>query len=289
MDVVVFLVHGQSDSVSDCIDPYVDSFVSHDHRPEIMVIDSTDFPHEWNASKESLSRIYRKHKLKVSFSSRREHARYLNWIDSSAFRYAIDGDSSAGIGAMINMGLLATHGRSAVFIDADTRFEVSSPRASAVAPVIRRFDLIGEMSSGGPSRMGTWGASCTARGGCFYKSKNCNIPPFIPDAGWAQGVPWFLMSRCLPLGLPIDLPWGVKKLTATEALSSSYTPLLDLIHDLVSPGSLVQAADRLTAHLSESEFDDKLVKYVNLLSSWNEVVDRSAILFERGIKFGYKP
>jgi len=227
--------------------------------------------------------------LNVSFLSRREHARYLNWVHFDPFRYAIGGDGLMGVGALVNIGLLATEGRAALFIDADTRFEVSAPGLVLNPPIVRKFDLIGEMSSGGPSRMGTWGMSSTTQGGCFYKSRNCSIPPFIPDAGWAQGVPWFLMSRCIPSELPADLPWAVKKLSPPVGLSSSYVPLLDLIHGLVDPGSMAKAAEKLTAHLAEFDFNDKLVKYVNLLSYWDEVIDRSATLFERGVKLGYKP
>jgi len=287
VDVVVFVVHGQSLDLDDCINPYVDNFILNGHKPELLVLDSTAIPAEANAAKESLSRVCRKYKLDGLFASAREHKRYLRDTDLSALEYAV-GDGTPGVGAMVNMGLLATSGKSALFIDADTRFEVSSSSSLLNPPIVRKFNLIDKMPSE-TSRMGTWGSSCTTQGGCFYRGRHSSLPPFIPDSGWLQGVPWFLMSRCSPSSLPVDLPWAIRKLSPSIGLSSSYTPLFDLIHGLVEPGSLAQAAEKLTDHLSEFDFNDKLVKYVNLLSSWGEVVDRSATLFERGVKLGYKP
>jgi hypothetical protein len=294
VDVVVFVVHGQSSCFGDCIDPYVDSFILNGHRPELMVIDSTDVPAERNAAKESLSRLHRKYRLKVSYSSKREHEKYLASADMPLLRHAVGGGTPE-VGALVNMGLLATGGRSALFIDADTRFEMSSPRLvgdeEALPPIVRRFNLIGEMSGESVSRVGTWGRSCTTSNGCFYKSGACNVPPFIPSLGWGQGIQWLLMKSCAPDSLPTDLPLAVRKLSTLDGLCSEFFPLLDMIIDQVGPGGITDAGAKLEEYLdeSESEFDPDLISYVNLLSSWDECMDYAQDLHGRGVKIAYKP
>jgi len=292
IDVVVFVVHGQSSCFDDCITPYVDSFILNGHRPEILVLDSTDVAVESNASKDSLSRVCRKYKLNGAFASGREHKRYLRKVDCQNLGYAI-GNGSPKVGGLVNMGLLATSSRSALFIDSDTRFEMASSmlitESDPKPPIVRKFDLIGKMSTGGVSRTGTWGVSPSSGNGCFYKSRRCNIPPFIPSHGWGQGVPWFLMRTCDPNSLPLDIPLSVHGMGPVGSLDSLHTPILDLIHGLVGQGSLGAAGDKLLSHLSELEFSEELTKYASLLSSWDECVDHARSLSEQGVKIAYKP
>jgi len=290
VDVVVFVVHGQSSCLDDCMFPYVDSFILNGYRPEILVLDSTGAPAERNAAKESLSRLCRKYKLDGSYASAREHERYLRKVDLPALAYAV---GSPRVGGLINMGLLATAGKSALFINADTRFEVSSPKlvsdGDLPPPIVRKFDLIGKLSGGAVSRVGTWGASCTTSNGCFYRSVACNVPPFIPSAGWGQVVPWFLMKNCG--ALPADLPWAVREMSTPDGLEFKYAPLLDMIGSRVGPGGVADAGATLRAYLEESkvEFSPDLISYVNLLSSWSECMDYARSLHEQGVKIAYKP
>lgn len=292
VDVIVFIVHGQSSCLSDCIGPYVDSFVLNGHIPEVIVLDSTGNPAEANAAKESLARVNRRHKLSVSFASAREHERYLRKVDFQALEYAI-GAGSPEVGAMINMGLLATAGRSALFIDADTRFEMAAPRLvsdKTPPPIIRKFDLIGRLSSGaGVLRTGTWGMSCTESNGCFYKSSQCDVPPFIPSHGWGQGIPWLLMKHCVPNSPPTHIPLAVRKMSGSDSLGMTYVPLLDLIHGLVDAGSVDGAGGKLLSHFSEFNFSEELVSYANLLASWSECMDYARSMDGQGVKIAYKP
>lgn len=296
VDVVVFVVHGQSSSLSDCMDPYIHGLISHGHRPEVLVIDSSEDPADRNMSKESLLKIHREHRLVVSFSSRREQERYLSKLDDGPLRYALGGDS-IGTGALLNMGILSTMGRSALFVDADTRFEVSGCRVVAEGdlypPIIRKFNLALNMASRSKSvaRMGLWGVSSSASGGCFYRNKECVIPPFIPSESWDQGVPWFLMSRYSPPCAPVSLPWAVRKLSAVKGLPMAYVPLMNMIYDVVGEGSLSGAAGDLAEYLSDSDqvYSDGLLKYIELLVSWDETMGHVDYLCEQGVKIGYKP
>jgi hypothetical protein len=265
---------------------YIDGLVMHGHRPDILVITSSEDVAKRNRIKAALIDSHRKHKLDVLFSSKREHEKYLSKVDSPSLRYAVSGDSP---GALVNMGMLATIGRSALFIDADTRFEMSTPAIADAPPIYRKYDLIGKMSANGAafSRSGTWGASCSDTGGCFYKSGDCDPPPFIPDAGWAQGIPWFLLSKYAPGCTTSDIPLAVRQMGIPSGLGSKYIPLVSPVINSVGPGGMSKAAEDLALH--SDEFGPEINKYIDLLSSWGETISHAESLHEQGVRIGYKP
>lgn len=285
VDVVIFIAHEKSSDSDDCMSAYIDSFALNGHKPDILVIVAGDDVAKRNRFKEALMTSHRKHGLNVLFSSRREHGRYLSKVQSPSLRYAISGDAP---GALVNMGVLATVGRSALFIDVDTRFEVSSPVVASSPPIIRKYDLIGKMSANGSafSRSGTWGDHCSDTGGCFYKSRDCDIPPFIPDSGWAQGIPWLLFSRYAECATS-DIPVAVRKMGAPISLKSEYIPLISPVVNSVGPGGMSKAAEDLALH--SDDFGPEITKYVDLLSSWGEVISHAESLHEQGVRIGYKP
>ena len=133
IEVVVFVVHGQSSSLSDCMDAYADNFAGYGHRPEVCVVDSTSDPSERNASRESLARVHRRHGLNVRFSSEREVEKFLSHGGPESLRYAMTGDWRIGFGreAVLNRGLLIAHGRPALFIDADMRCAMAGSPGSS--------------------------------------------------------------------------------------------------------------------------------------------------------------
>lgn len=148
IEVVVFVVHGQSLTLSDCMDPFVDNFCIHGWRPEILVVDSASGPVQRNVLKGYLSSVHRRYGLDVWYSSERETDAFLDRANSEHLRYALKGDPSTGVRveAVLNRGLLAVAGRSALFIDACTDFAIAGAPGGSnslrVKPRVRtgRFD-----------------------------------------------------------------------------------------------------------------------------------------------------